>query len=225
MDALKPEIENQAAESPSPARPHKTRRRLTALAAVVVLAAGGCLGYRNFYLFYDNFHTVVPGQVYRCDRPNPSRLAEWSRTYGIKTSLNLEGGDEADKWYLDNARAKRELGIMAVDIKLATNRLPTADELHHIIRTIETAPRPLLINCRAGSERTGMASVIAAMAVGGQDYKTARGQLSAKYLHFYHGSTRAEGVADQYEEYCRANNLDTGGWPQFRRWAMDVYKP
>ncbi len=64
---------------------------------------------------------------------------------------------------------------------------------------------------------------MAAMAIGGQDYAQARKQLSPRYLHVWHEPAEAEGVVDVYEAWCRQNNLSTGGWRQFRNWAMNVY--
>jgi len=32
---------------------------------------------------------VIPGRVYRSAQPQPEQLAEWIRTHGLKTTINL----------------------------------------------------------------------------------------------------------------------------------------
>jgi hypothetical protein len=64
---------------------------------------------------------------------------------------------------------------------------------------------------------------MAAMAVGGQDYRQAEKQFSARYLHLQTDKP-ITGVLRQYREYCRDNHADTGGWNEFRHWALNVYR-
>ena len=52
-----------------------------------------------------------------------------------------------------------------------------------------------------------MASVIAAMAVAGQDYETARKQLSWRFMHMDRDSTHMEELFDQYERWCNVSGL------------------
>jgi hypothetical protein len=198
-------------------KPSKLRRSL--IISGVALVCCSAFGYANsrLYLFYPNFHTVVDKQVYRSARPNASRLHRWFQQYGIQTVIDLECGDDSDRPEM------KALGIVELDIQWPSGRLPPTAKLRGLITAIETCPKPLLIHCRAGAERTGVASIIAAMAIGHQDYDTARQQLSSKYFHVWHDPERAEGVVDVYENYCRAKHLSTGGWEQFRQWAMTVY--
>lgn len=214
-----------AEAQPAPKTKTKRFRKLKWLlgAIVVLLGVAGYFSYRYIYCFYSNFHTVVEGQVYRSARPNAARLHEWVNKYGIKTVIDLEGEDDRDVYGKENRLEMAELGVEEIELKLASGRLPTSQQVREIIEVLETKPRPILIHCRVGAERTGLGSVIAAMAVGGQDYKTARKQLSAQYLHVYHGADRAEGVVDEYEKYCSSHGLDTAGWEQFRKWAMTEY--
>jgi protein tyrosine/serine phosphatase len=170
-----------------------------------------------------NFHTVVDGQLYRSAHPREGMLADWIGRYGIKTVVNLSD-DPRTSGYADEQAAVEKAGASIVTHKLVTSRLPTADELRGLIEIIETSPRPILVHCEVGAQRTGLASVIGAMAIGGQDYRTARGQLSLKYLLFY-VSGGAEGVVLRYEDYCRGKGIDTAGWAQFKDWAVNSYKP
>ena len=46
------------------------------------------------------------------------------------------------------------------------------------------APRPILIHCRSGADRTGLASVVYLARVAHADEETAERQLSIRYGHF-----------------------------------------
>ena len=57
-----------------------------------------------------------------------------------------------------------------------------------LVEFLRDAPKPLLIHCRAGSDRTGLACAIYVAARGGS-YHDAQEQLSLYYGHFpYFGS-------------------------------------
>ena len=201
------------------------RRALRAAAlllVLVVVAAGG-------YWFYvttitTNFHAVVPGEVYRSAQPGPDQLQRWARRYGLKTVINLRGASRL-RFYEAERKAAREAGLTMIDIRLTSQDAPSALWIRRLIEALRTAERPLLIHCQAGADRTGVASVLAAMAVGGQDYAAAKGQLSAKYLHVNPWKNRIVELLEEYEDYCRRNAVDTAGWAQFRRWAVEDYHP
>ena len=80
----------------------------------------------------------------------------------------------------------------------------------------------MLIHCQAGADRTGVVSVLAAMAVGGQDYDSARNQLSWKTFHIDNDSEKIGGLLDKYERWCASRRLPHGGWEQFKDWRDDV---
>jgi len=200
-------------------------KRWVLAAAVTVVAVGG--GYFAYTFYWrGNFRTVVEGQVYRSAQPSPADLSAWKREYGIRTVINLRGA----KWRKNSAiRATREAataeGLERVDVRLGATRHPPPEQLYRLIEALETAPRPILLHCRAGVNRTGLASAMAGMAVGGWSYDEARPQLSARYLHFDNDPDHIVGVFVRYEQYCREHGLGTGGWEQFKRWVLTEYYP
>ena len=210
-------------------RPKKTksrlRRCLSRLAVLVLLIAGFGGGYYWYVRHYrTNFHAIVDGQVYRSAQPAPELLKEWVRRYGLKTVINLRGYSR-QPFHSAELQALKDVGVEMVDIHFAASRLPTRQWLGRLIEALETAERPILLHCRDGIERSGVGSVLAAMAIGGQDYATARQQLSLRYL--YVGPTN-RGIMEllaEYEQYCRGQKTDTGGWQRFREWATTVYRP
>jgi len=190
--------------------------------ALLGLAAGGY--YLYVRVWTTNFHTVVEGQVYRSAQPSPKQLLAWSRQYRLKTVINLRG-TSSRPFYQSERQAAREAGLRMIDIRLSAASPPSALWIRRLIEALETAERPLLLHCRDGADRTGVASVIAKMAIGGQSYATAKKQLSAVYLHLDSRGNRIVELLEKYEKHCRDKGLDTDGWKQFRSWAMSEYHP
>ena len=207
------------------ARPKWGRRkttRLLVLAAVLAGAFGGWYCAQRYW--FSNFHTVVEGQLYRSGHPREGALADWIGRYGIKTVVDLSDGADTSYYAWERAAVERA-GAVSVNCKIRPGELPSAGDLRRLIEIVETSPRPLLVHCEAGAQRTGLASAIGAMALGGWDYAAARKQMSVKYLLFYMSRDHAEGVLLHYEDYCRRKGLGTAGWPQFKEWALNAYQP
>jgi protein tyrosine phosphatase (PTP) superfamily phosphohydrolase (DUF442 family) len=191
-------------------------------AALLIGAVAGWYCVERYGL--SNFHTVVEGQLYRSGRPQGDALAGWIRRYGIQTVVDLSDGPNSGGYAAERATVQKA-GAISVNRKIRAAALPSSQDLRRLIETIETSPRPVLVHCEVGAQRAGLASVIGAMAIGGQDYRAARKQMSVKYLLVYMSRDAAEGVLLRYEDSCRQKAIDTAGWGQFRDWAMNIYQP
>src|ERR1700722_9010359 len=76
------------------------RRRTFILLSVFILL--GCLLFEIGRVFLgDNFHEVVPGQVYRGALPSPENLERLVKKHGIRTVVNLRGLCNDLPWYLN----------------------------------------------------------------------------------------------------------------------------
>lgn len=96
----------------------------------------------------ENFHKVND-DIYRSAQPDADEFASLSAFEGIRSVLNLreEHDDEDEIGTLD---------IRRFDIHLAAGSI-TEDDLIRILQTVKNAPKPILIHCRRGSDRTGAA--------------------------------------------------------------------
>jgi len=198
----------------------RVRLIVAAVAAAVALSAVGYYVYVRHISM--NFGVVVERKVYRSAQPGAGDLESWVPRYGIRTIVNLRG-DTASRTYADEAEAARRLGVRLITIELPNLELPEAALLMRLADLLETAQRPLLLHCREGADRTGLASVMARMAVAGEPYDAAEEQMSLRYLHLDNNPAHIAGVLRQYEDYCRANRTGTGGWTEFRQWLFNVY--
>ena len=131
-----------------------------------------------------NFAAVVPGEAYRSNQPTPADLATYAGRYKIRTVINLRGRDETSAWYKNEVAAAKQLGLTLIDFPLNASRRLDAKTAEDLVAVLRDAPRPILIHCRSGADRTGLASVVYLARVAHADEETAERQLSIRYGHF-----------------------------------------
>nr|WP_298098759.1 dual specificity protein phosphatase family protein [uncultured Shinella sp.] len=130
-----------------------------------------------------NFAAVVPGEVYRSNQPTADDIAAYAGRYGIRTIINLRGRQENAAWYEDEIAAAKRLGIGHVDFPMVADQRLDAEGAARLIAILKDVPRPILIHCRSGADRTGLASVLYLAKVAGVDEATAERQLSVRFGH------------------------------------------
>lgn len=87
----------------------------------------------------------VEERVYRSGQPSREQLRALTAHYGIRTVIKLNAGkDEAPP------------GVMVLHFPLHVLVAPTPKELDQILDVIEQSPKPLLIHCTHGEDRTGL---------------------------------------------------------------------
>ena len=166
---------------------------------------------------WTNFDRVAP-DVYRSNQPDPRRLRRMARR-GIRTVLNLRGAT-AHSPYLFERETCDALGMTLADLRLNARRAPPRAALLELIDLLETLDRPLLIHCKSGADRAGLASAIVLLTRDGADIAGARRMLSWRYLHL---RATATGVLDQaIADYAARRALGEIG---FRDWVAQHYDP
>lgn len=159
-------------------------RLLIGLAVAIVflplMAIGGYLGYLQLS---GNFHAVVENQLYRSAQPSAGELADYVHRYGIKTVLNLRGANPDTQWYKEEISASTLLGVTHADFRMSASRDLSAAEATTLERIMRELPKPLLIHCQAGADRSGLAAAIYLSRIEGADAETAGGQISLFYGH------------------------------------------
>jgi protein tyrosine/serine phosphatase len=131
----------------------------------------------------DNFHVVYAGELYRSAQLSAATLEKKINQYGIKTVINLRGESPGNAWYEREAATVEKAGAMLVNIRFTAGRIPTAAELTSLLAALTSAPRPILVHCEAGADRTGEAVGIYIFDKTG-DRAAARRALSPAYFHF-----------------------------------------
>ncbi len=169
--------------------------------AIVCCVAVGCA----------NIHSVDGGRLVRCAQLDADDYAELIEEYGIRTVVRLRGGKPGDEGFDATRLPTEAAGATFVHLPTSATRMPERDYLVNIWRTIQTAEYPMLVHCKAGADRTGLASALYVLHRTG-DLRLAKEQLHTfPYLHMGWGRTDAmDQVLEQYEPY--AGVLDFGDW-------------
>lgn len=167
---------------------HTLRRYIIGvLVAVLLSAAGTVLVVKE----QGNFHPITAGEAYRSGQPDRDRLARFVRDYRIRSVLNLRGAHPGERWYDEEVAACAGLSVAHYDVALSASHEPTAVEARQLADIFTTAPRPLLIHCQAGADRSGLAAAMWKVIVDKEPKAKARKQLSLWYGHMPFGENQA----------------------------------
>jgi hypothetical protein len=191
---------------------------------VLGVAVGFVLEAGRVFLF-DNFHAVLPGQVYRCNQLSPGYLEYIVRRHGIRTVLNLRGVCARFPWYLNECRTTHRLGVDQEDVCLSAGRLPPVHELRRLVEVLENSPQPILMHCNRGADRTGLVSALATLLLTDTPLDRARRQLGIRAGHIPLGRPRILGeFFTLYEEWLARREREHSS-RLFRRWLLEEYCP
>lgn len=149
--------------------------------AFVALLAGGTL--TSVHLD-NNLHAIVANEAYRSGQPSPDQIRAYRDKFHIASIINLRGAQPGSAWYDGEVQTAHELGMHHFDFPMSPRRELTPEQSRALIAMMEAAPKPVLIHCRAGSDRTGLASALYMAAVAGIDEETSEAQLSIRFGHF-----------------------------------------
>jgi protein tyrosine phosphatase (PTP) superfamily phosphohydrolase (DUF442 family) len=172
----------QMAANTTRSMPRWIRRLLMTLAM-----PGAALGaFVLSVVAHHNFHIVSPGLVYRSAQMNPGALDEIISEYGIKSIVNLRGAGLDKDWYVAEVNTARRLGVQHFDFALSAGRELKDAEMDEILATIRDAPKPVLIHCKSGSDRTGLVGALYLYGLEGRTAPLASRQMTMLYGHVPH---------------------------------------
>ncbi|NLS16104.1 dual specificity protein phosphatase family protein [Rhizobium sp. P40RR-XXII] len=184
----------------SPTLSHRLRRvgrgALVALGAFTAVA----VGFYAHMLWTTNFHPVIAGELYRSSQPTAATIAELQKQYGIKTIINLRGENSGRHWYDKEVAEAKQLNINHIDFHMSSARELTQQQAAQLIEIMRDAPKPLLIHCQAGADRTGLASALYLAAIAKTNESTAENQMSIFYGHLSFSFTRAYAMDRTFEK-------------------------
>jgi hypothetical protein len=132
-----------------------------------------------------NFHWVLPGEAARAAQAWAGGLGRFLRKRGIRAIINLRGRNDDLSWWRNETRIAERAGITHLDAMLDSRKLPTRAMLVRLIETFDIAPRPFMLKCSGGQDRTSFAAAIYLVHRGGwAAMEQARAQFARlPYLH------------------------------------------
>jgi protein tyrosine/serine phosphatase len=176
----------------------KLRRTLQVLVVAVALPVASFGGYCGALIYSGNFHAVTEGVLYRSAQLSKERFAASINEYHIKSVLNLRGAHPHETWWEDEIMAAQENGAVHYDIALSSKRFVGREQAEQILAVIRDAPKPLLIHCRSGADRTGLVAALYRYAVEHADPTDADKQLSIGYGHFPYLTSKSGAMDDSF---------------------------
>lgn len=156
--------------------------RWTVIAAATGLVALGA--HLSVLVLTGNLHEVLPGELYRAAQVTPVQIAAEQADHGIRSILNLRGASPGESWYDAEVAESAMLGITHVDFAMSARHRLSVHDSERLVALMRDMPKPILIHCRHGSDRTGLASALHLGAIHGVGEEEAEGQLSLAYGHF-----------------------------------------
>lgn len=149
-----------------------------------VVVPGGAGAWAAYLQATGNIHEVVPGQLFRSNQLGAAQLQALLQDEGIRTVINLRGGSRQDTWYREEADVVAGAGARLVDIPIADDKEPDVASIARLVTTLRSSPTPVLIHCKAGADRTGLAAALYLLEVAGLPPEVAARQLSFAHGHF-----------------------------------------
>lgn len=159
-------------------------RRFRVVVFVVISSLLVPLAYLGLLQASGNFHEVLPGQFYRAAQLSPQYLDAQIKRFGIKTVLNLRGRLDGEKWYRDELKVTEARSVRQIDFGMSPRQRLSRESAVELVKLMRDAAKPILVHCRSGADRTGLATVIYLNQIAGMDEEQAEAQLSMRFGHF-----------------------------------------
>lgn len=159
--------------------------------------------------FWTNFDEIAPG-VFRSNHPTEKRFRRYAQE-GFKTIINLRGASMQPQYQLEKTLCA-ELELDLIDIEMEGGKAPSKEKLHALLEAFDTAEKPILIHCKSGADRTGLAAALYQLSIG-KSIEDAKRQLSLRYLHLKGGDKGIlDWIVDQYAVENAASAMPLRTW-------------
>jgi protein tyrosine/serine phosphatase len=202
--------------------PSQIRARLSlglAFSSVLLVAAAspflGPLG--------ENFHSVIPGCVYRSGQLSSESLEDRATRDGIRSVINLRGANLGDEWYEMECAVARRQHLKLYDLPV-DSQCPTAPELRELLGVLEACPKPVLIHCKSGIDRSGIVAAICVLLLDESgSIEQAQTHLGWRYGHmpWCDNLSVQERLLQDYQSWLAARALSHDR-ARFRTWLRLV---
>jgi protein tyrosine/serine phosphatase len=176
----------------------KVRRLALGIFVAVALPAASLAVYCGAVVYSGNLHAVSEGVLYRSAQLSKDGFAASIRQYNIKSILNLRGAHPREAWYDDEVAVSQENGVTHYDIALSSKRFVDEQRAEEILALVRDAPKPLLIHCKSGADRTGLVAALYRYALEHAAPADADRQLSLAYGHFPYLTSKSGAMDDSF---------------------------
>ncbi|NPA81453.1 MAG: dual specificity protein phosphatase family protein [Epsilonproteobacteria bacterium] len=181
------------------------RRKIASVLLVILFASALILGGINlFYIsIFGNFHKI-DDDAYRSGQLYTRNLINKLKEYKIKSIINLRGENTfRSPWYEYEKEVAKRLGIELINFKIGSREFIDFNKSLKLINILKTAPKPMLIHCRSGADRTSFAAALYEFAVKDKDIKEAKKQLSFYYGHLPYFGSKTIKMDESFDNFVK----------------------
>jgi len=115
----------------------------------------------GYFFLYGNFHKI-DNNVYRSAQLFPFNLSYYIDKHKIQSILNLRKvrKDKNKYWYINEVAISKNKKVIRYDYPIGDREEISIEQMNKIVEIIKNAPKPLLIHCKAGADRTSLAAAL-----------------------------------------------------------------
>lgn len=192
-----------------------------------------------------NFHWVDGRDVARASQAYLGLLESFLKSNGLKAIVNLRGPHPDVVWWRYETDICARIGVAHFDPTMDSRRLPLREMLAGLLDAFDAAPRPFVIKCAGGQDRTSFAAALYIVhRHGWGEFERARRQFARfPFLHFPRdhqrwlqqflffareqscGAPIAEWIRRDYDPQALAHWLDTNGFRGSYKGIWEPWKP
>lgn len=166
-----------------------------------------------------NMHWVTP-ELARSAQPYLGFQGHFLQSHGIRSVINLRGPNPLHRWYPLERSLSKSMGISHFDVRLSSRLVPTRANLVELIEAFETAPRPMLVKCSGGQDRTSLASALFLLFSEGPG-ALEKGQAQFAFWPFLHRPKKGQKWLKHFPVFA----VEGMGARSLAAWMRETYDP
>ena len=160
-----------------------------------------------YLLGTDNFHVIVRGQAYRAGQMDSNELARCIERQGIRSIINLRGEHPEETWYRDELQVAQSRHVVHSSVSLSAGKAISEPQWREIVGLLRTVPKPVLIHCNGGADRTAFVAAAYEMEVANKPIQEAAREFSLWYGYWPFVWKKKEALRDSfYENVARSTH-------------------
>jgi undecaprenyl-diphosphatase len=170
---------------------------------LIIFIVGVAIFWVIYFFFYGNFHKVDK-DVYRSAQLFSYNFPYYLEEYQIKSILNLRKvrKEKEKRWYRDEVSIAKKMDVIRYDYPIGDRAEASMEQMDQIVKIIKEAPKPILIHCKAGADRTSLASALYMYAI--KKDIDAEKQISIIYGHFPWLGSKTSAMDRSFKRYKNA---------------------
>jgi len=115
--------------------------------------------------------------------------------------------------------------VLIYDIALCSDAAPTSAELKQLLEVFSICPKPVLIHCESGLDRSGLAATVFLLSQETCSVAQAEQQMGIRYgIPPGRERTERHRAFVQLYEHWLSQSGETHSRENFRQWAMEAYR-